>query len=54
MQMRTAQKHDLLRAEHADVGDELAAPAQVPVILLARERRPTPYLLFAPCIAPLP
>jgi hypothetical protein len=35
--MRTAQNHDLLRAGQADVGAELVAPAQVPVILLARE-----------------
>jgi hypothetical protein len=35
--MRTAQNHDLLRAGQADVGDELVAPAQVPVLLLARE-----------------
>jgi hypothetical protein len=54
MRVPTAKKYDLLRAGHADVGDEPAAPAQVPVILLARERRPAPHLFVAPCMAPLP
>ena len=39
MRVRAAQKHDVLRAGQPDVGDELAAAAQVPVILLAQDRR---------------
>ena len=39
MRMRAAQEHDLLRAGQADVGNKLAAPAQMPVVLPAQQRR---------------
>jgi hypothetical protein len=39
MRMRAADKRDVHRAGQFYVGDELAAPMQVPVILSAQQRR---------------
>ena len=39
MGMRAADKRDIHRAGQFDVGDELAAPVQMPVILPAQQRR---------------
>ena len=46
MRVRTAQEHDLLGAAQRDVGDELAAAAQVAIVLLAQQRRADPVALF--------
>ncbi len=42
VRVRAAQKYDMPRAGQADIGDELAAPAQVPVVLLAQDRGSDP------------
>ena len=45
MRMRAAQEHDLLGAAQRDVGDELAAAAQMAIVLLAQHGCANPVAL---------
>ena len=46
MRVRAAQEHDLLGTAQRDVGDKLAAAAQVAIVLLAQHRRADAVALF--------
>ena len=47
MRVRAAQEDDLLHAGQAYIRDELAAPREMPQILLAQQRHPDPVFAGA-------